>query len=107
MIVGGVTGLTIHFASKLMTDVLRLDNPSEELRGRTLRSYREEKQARKDQKDPLGKLIRETVEAHETLSPVEDHMRDWVKNEQDRGRSNGMIPNTILEEDDDSSEAGF
>lgn len=107
MIVGAATGLTIHFASRLITDILRLDHPFEEPRGRTLQSYRAEKQERQDKKDPLAKLIRETVEAQETLPPVKDELRDWVKREQSRGRRNGMIPNTILEEDDDTSEAGF
>ena len=107
MIIGAVTGLTIHFASRVISDVLRLSHPSEEPRGRTLQTYRAEKQARKEKQDPLGQLIRETVVAQETLPPVKEDMRDWVKREQDRGRNSGMIPNTILEEDDDSSEAGF
>ena len=56
----------------------------------------------------MGKLIRESVETQIALPPAKDEMLnwDWVKRESDRGRNNGMIPNTILEEDD-SSEAGF
>ena len=103
-----MTGLTIHLASRFITNILRLDSPLEEPRRRTLESYRAEKQERKDEKDPLGKLIHETVEVQDALPSVKDEMRDWIKREQDRGSNNSMIPNTILEEDDDdSSEVGF
>lgn len=108
MIVGAVTGLLIHYASRFITNITGLDHPFEEPRGRTLESYRADKQERKDKQDPLGKFIRDTVKAQDDLSPMRGGMRDWVKREQDRGRNNGMIPNTILEEeDDDSSDAGF
>ena len=106
VVVGAVTGLTIHGASKFIIALLRLDHPLEEPRGRTLESSRADKEGKRAKKDPLGQLIRESVEAQNEPVPVKDEMLDWIKREQGRGRNNGMIPNTILEEDD-SSESGL
>lgn len=108
VIIGAVTGLIIQFAVRIVTGILGLDHPFEEPRGRSLESYRAKTTERRDKEDPLGKLVRESVETHQNFPPVKDEMLDWdwVKREQDRGRNNGMIPNTILEEED-SSEVGF
>ena len=105
VVIGAGTGLTLHFASNFTTAILGLDHPLEEPRGRSLGSYPTEKQEIR-QRDASGNLIRESVEVQSDLPPTKGEMLDWVKREQDRGRNNGMIPNTILEEDD-SSEAGL
>lgn len=106
VVVGAVTGLTIYGASKFIIAILRLDHPLDKPRGRTLESYRADKEERRAKRDPLGELIRESVEAQNKSSSAKDEMLDWVKREQGRGRNNGMIPNTILEEDD-TSESGL
>lgn len=66
-----------------------------------------EKQAKKG---PLRKLLLPGRTRLKSDVAVKNELQDWQIGNEERGRgrngSNGLIPNTILEEDD-SSEVGF
>ena len=78
--------------------MLKLDSLPEEQRGRTLASYRAEKQEEHDAKSPIM-ILRPSNEGLQKNDPRlrEDYM-NWSSSKQDRGRGGNKF-NTILEED--------
>ena len=102
VVVGAVAGVTIYGASMFATAVFGLDNPLEKPRGRTLELGRADNDRKRLKEDPSGDFLHESVEVLNKPPPMKDEMLDWIKREQGRGRNNGMIPNTILEEEDSS-----
>ena len=97
VLVGVITGTSLHYVYSFISSLLDLEGQPEEHRGRTLASYRREKQQKAD--DPLVKV--ETRGGGLPMSDVtpKEEYRDWEWSKQDRGkRRNGLI-NTILEED--------
>ncbi len=106
VVVGVVTGVTIHGVSKVAIALFGLDRPLEKPWGKASDLLRPDHKGKKVRKDPVGDLIRESIEVKSKPPPINDEMLDWIKREQGRERNSGMIPNTILEEDD-SSESGL
>ncbi|KAF6223482.1 hypothetical protein HO133_000325 [Letharia lupina] len=100
-LVGLVTGTSLHYVSGFITSILNLDSLPEQQRGRTLASYRAEKQERRDAKDPIMELRQkdEGLQGND-LRLREDYM-NWSLSKQGRGRG-GPRFNTILEEEDTS-----
>ncbi len=107
MLVGILTGTSIHYAFSFVLSVLDLDGRAEKQRGRTLSMYRAEKQRRLEEKDPLMKLQRKSGWSIEA-GALRRGLGDREKPKGNRGRSGSrLVPNTILEEDsieDGSSE---
>ena len=109
MVVGILTGTSLHYVSGFMVSVLRLEVQSQANQGgRSLANYRAEKLEREVKKeDPLEKLVRESKALPRDDSALANELKDWQWAKEKRGRSrNGSMPNTILEEED-SSEGGL
>jgi len=100
-----LTGTSLHYASAFLTSIFNLESTHEELRGRSLSSYRAEKQGRSEGDSlPMAKQRGTLPIADGNLI---DEYVSWKGLNKDRGRhKNGLIPNTILEEED-STEDGF
>ncbi|KAL9640177.1 MAG: hypothetical protein Q9164_000445 [Protoblastenia rupestris] len=94
--VGVLTGTSLHFVSSFTISILRLEaQPEEDERGRTLAKYRAEK------------LVGGNRTTPENDSALMNGLKDWRWAKEERGRpTKGLIPNTILEEED-SSEGSF
>ncbi|KAL9129130.1 MAG: hypothetical protein Q9217_002340 [Psora testacea] len=109
LIVGALTGTSLHYISDFTISILHLKaDPQQEERGRSLAKYRANKRELKEQDAPLRKLIRKNKITPQDDGVLLNELKDWewlAKEERGRPR-NGLIPNTILEEED-SSEGGF
>jgi hypothetical protein len=100
--IGVLTGTSLHYASGFLVSLLDLESRHEEPRGRSLSSYRAEKEAR----DSVLK-----VKQRGSLPVADGNLKEkyvgWERSNKDRGRhKNGLIHNTILEEED-STDGGF
>lgn len=105
VLVGGLTGFSLHYVSAFFVSILNLESHPNEYRGRTLASYRAERQARKDTRDPLRKLEQRS-DLSKDIDTLKDEHAAWERLKKIRGRTGGqLVPNTILEEDsmDDGS----
>lgn len=103
--VGVLTGTSLHYASAFLMSLLNLDSRHGEPRGRSLSSYRAEKRRRLG-RDSLPK-VKQTGILPIGDGNLKEEIVGWKRSNEDRGRHrNGLIPNTILEEED-STEDGF
>ncbi|KAI4131180.1 MAG: hypothetical protein LQ338_001385 [Usnochroma carphineum] len=104
LLVGVVTGATLHYASAFLIALMNLESqPEEEPRGRTMASYRAER------KDKLQHETRPPPRPPVSTSPrIESTFKDKFSNfrERDTYSERSLLTSTILEEDD-SSDAGF
>ena len=87
--------------SGFIISILDLDCSPEEQRGRTLASYRAEKQESRDGKDPIMKLRQKDEGLQRNDLGMREDYRNWNSSKQDRGQSGNRF-NTILEEEDTS-----
>ena len=132
MLVGVVTGTSLHYVSGFIVSVLDLEGRVEEARGRTLASYREEKRE-KQKNDPALKpgyyglkgtrgndvkaerrdpdfhqnpLSLPKLRSRRDKDLLKEEPMDFEWSKPGRGRAkNDLVPNTILEED--STEDGY
>lgn len=100
-LVGILTGTSLHYISGFIISALNLDSSPEGQRGRTLASYRAEKQARRDAKDPITNLRQKDDGLRRKDLRVREEYMNWNSSKQDRGRGGNRF-NTILEEEDTS-----
>ena len=107
VIVGAVTGTSLHFVSTSLISIFNLENPPLPLskyedsnNGQSL----DGNEGKEGDSIEANRRINNDTTRDISLEGRRLADWDWVKQEQERGR-NGMIPNTILEEDD-SSEIG-
>lgn len=100
-LVGVITGTSLHYVSGFIISILNLDSSPEEQRGRTLASYRAEKQERLGVKDPILRLGQkdETIQRND-VELRKDYV-SWYSSQQNQGRRENRF-NTILEEEDSS-----
>jgi hypothetical protein len=99
VLIGVLTGTSLHYVSGFMLSLLDLKSQPEEQRGRTLASFRRDKQRRME--DPLT-----TFEPRvgglpmNDITPNDEYVeRDWSNQGRVKGRNGLIPPNTILEED--------
>ncbi|KAK3169451.1 hypothetical protein OEA41_008834 [Lepraria neglecta] len=105
VLIGVLTGTSLHYASGFIISVLNLESQREEPRGRTLASFRRNKQ-RKMEDPPLKLEPKFGGLPMIDLTPKEEYMEwEWSKQGRGKGRNGLIPPNTILEED--STEDGF
>ena len=97
VLVGAITGTSVHYVYSFISTMLDLEDQPEEHRGRTLASHRRERQQKAD--DPLVKV--ETRGGGLPMSDVtpKEEYRDWEWSKQSRGKKKNGFINTILEED--------
>ena len=97
VLIGILTGTSLHYVSRFIILLLGLESRPEEQRGRTLASYRKEKQQRLD--NMLLKVeTRGGRRPVNDVTPTEEYV-DWDRLKKGRSeRGDGLI-NTILEED--------
>lgn len=110
IVVGALTGTSLHYFSTFVITALQLERTREEKPGRSVAPYRAEKVEKQAKKGPLRKLLLPGRTRLKSDVAVKNELQDWQIGNEERGRGrngrNGLIPNTILEEDD-SSEVGF
>ncbi|KAL8675967.1 MAG: hypothetical protein Q9186_007464 [Xanthomendoza sp. 1 TL-2023] len=106
MLVGVVTGTSLHYASGMLAALLRLEKrPQEEPRGRTMASYRAER-TRKLQLKAISRSIPELATPPKIIDTTStDDFANLLEREKQSGRRS-LLTSTILEEDD-SSDGGF
>ncbi|KAI9881353.1 MAG: hypothetical protein M1830_003360 [Pleopsidium flavum] len=94
-LVGAVTGLVLHLSSSFVATTLSLDAVTEE-QGRTVASYRAEKQR--------AKLSIPRIGAQRKIDrSLKTDYADWLGKDKGQGRK-GLLSTTILEENDDSED---
>lgn len=98
--VGAVTGLILHLSSPVVLTTLRLDAVSEE-RGRTIASYRAEKQRKQKQKQQGQQGMAPVGDYRTTDRSLQSQYTDWLEKDGGQGKR-GLLSTTILEENDDS-----
>ena len=97
-----MTGAALHYSSGFVITVLKLDQAPAQP-GRTLATYRAEKQKKQAAK---VKLTMPVVGAPmKRDGPLKEEYSDWFR--QDKGQAKKGLLSTIILEEDDSSEAGF
>ena len=106
--IGALTGTSLHYITSCMISILHLESQPEEEEGeRSLAEYRARKQEIKEKEDPLREVTRKSLTLPKTDAILANDLKNWGWKKEERGRSrNGLIPNTILEEED-SSEQDF
>ena len=108
IVIGAVTGTGLHYMTGFIVSLLHLaPEPAEEPElERSLPTYREDRRERTADIDVSAKLVHDASLAR-NQTPAARQLKDWEWSREERGRSrSGLIPNTILEEDD-SSEYGL
>ena len=97
VLVGAITGTSVHYVYGFISSILDLEGQPEEHRGRTLASHRRERQQKAE--DLLVKV--ETRGGGLPMSDVtpKEEYRDWEWSKQSRGKKRDGLINTILEED--------
>ena len=102
--IGSTAGTILYCFSAAIFDILGMNAaPESQPRGRTLASYRAEKQAKQARQARFPPLS-SGLKSPQVDGALRDDYSDWLK--QGRTGTTGLLSTTILEEDD-SSEAGF
>ena len=104
MLVGVLTGTSLHYVSAFIKSVLNLERPSEEQRGRTLASNSVVKQQRSEQRNPSPKLKHYSTFEIRSNTLIGE-AKYWEALIEKGGSGGRTVQNTILEED--STEDGF
>lgn len=101
VLLGALTGTSLHYASAFLTTLFAMDNRHEEPRGRRLSSYRGEKQGSLE-KDSAPSVTQTRMSSS---GDGREHS-GWKRSNKGRGsHRNGLIPNTILEEVDSTDDS--
>lgn len=108
MLVGALIGITLHYLSRFMISILRLDIQP---RVRSIKDFSPKGHWPQHSEQIQGQdALRDAVSSKTRLASGSDLSNDltgWDLAQENRGRPrSGLIPNTILEEDD-SSDDGF
>lgn len=99
ILIGVLTGIGVHYVSGFAISVLSLESHMSEQRGRTLTSYRAEKQSRLEQGNPLMELKQQNGLLVDNGGLNGEYV-EWERPKKDRGRAGSrLVPNIILEED--------
>lgn len=91
-------GLIIHLSSSIVLSTLKLDAVTEE-HGRTIASYRAEKQSKQEQK--AKQRMPQVGDYRTTDRSLDGQYTDWLEKDGGQGKK-GLLSTTILEENDDS-----
>lgn len=91
-------GLILHLSSSIVLTTLKLDAGTEE-HGRTLASYRAEKQRKQEQK--AKQRMPRVGDYRTTDRSLSGQYTDWLEKDGGQGKK-GLLSTTILEENDDS-----
>ena len=100
-LVGIVTGMSLHYVSAFIISILSLESPPEKPRGRTLASYRAEKQKRWNVNHSVMKLRQIDGGPKRNEFHSEEDCTNKGSAKPNR-RPGGSRFNTILEEEDSS-----
>lgn len=90
--------MILHLSSSVVLTTLKLDAVTEE-HGRTIASYRAEKQRKQKQKLQQG--LARVGDYQTTNGSLKGQYRDWLEKDGGQGKR-GLLSTTILEENDDS-----
>ena len=102
---GVATGTGLHYASGFMTSTLNLESQPGEGIPRSLTDYRAARRKKQQKSAKPSELPK--VEMHQPRNGgLKSEYDDWLKQDMVQQSKKGLIPSTILEEDD-SSDNGF
>ncbi|KAI4247060.1 MAG: hypothetical protein L6R40_001725 [Gallowayella cf. fulva] len=103
MLLGVLTGTTLHYASKTLAALLNLESrPHEEPRGRTMASYRAER-TKKLQRKAISRSITQAATAPKMVDTTSADDFAHLLERQKRSGRRSLLISTILEEDDSSN----
>ena len=105
-LVGIVTGTGLHYASGFMASVLNIDSRAEERQVRSVAEYRAKRQEKRKKEARSPVLPEIGLSQPKPGGAMREEYSEWLKQNKGVRRKKGVIPSTILEEDD-SSEDGF
>ena len=104
--IGILTGVVLHYVSAYGFAALNLERQSVKQIGKSVASYRAEKQMKAERKDPSWKLKPQYGFPEDGNGGLSSGYVERERAKQDRGRMGPrLVPNTILEED--STDDGF
>lgn len=97
-LVGLFAGISLQYASNSISEILQLDSAPAEWEGKSLELHHTTRRAKCETEDPLRTFVQDVDGPSKSQGATQDIR--WTKG---RGRCRrGLIPNTILEEDDSS-----
>ena len=101
-----MTGTGLHYGTGLIASFLRLERHPEEEGRRSLTEYRAAR--RKKQERSLRSPALQKIEMHQPRigGGLKTEYDEWLRQDKTQQSKKGLIPSTILEEDD-SSDNGF
>ena len=101
-----VTGILLHYSSRILNSVLDLDDEEREPQPVTTPATFRKEQEEKRSKRAQGSLLQNGMQTRLDNVPMEEYS-DWMKLDSSNPKSPiGLMSTTILEEDD-SSDAGL
>lgn len=82
--------------------MLEIDSHAEERQAKSLAEYRMERQKRIEEESHSPALPEISLSQPKIGGAMKDEYADWLKQDKSLQRKKGLIPSTILEEDDSS-----
>ena len=104
-LVGILTGTSLHYASGFIASVLKIDSRAEEGQAKSLAEYRAERQEKLENEARSLALPQVALTQPKPGGAMKDEYGDRLKQDKGQQRKKGIIPSTILEEDDSSEDA--
>jgi len=103
-LVGIATGTGLHYASGFIASVLKINIRAEERQARSIAEYRASRQEQLEKEARSPMLPQVTLSQPKVGGAMKEEYRDWLRQDKGLQGKKGLIPSTILEEDDSSDE---
>lgn len=100
-----LTGTCLHYASGFMASILNIGSRPEET-NRSLAEYRAARRRKDEKRAKSPALPKVKMDQPYIGGGLKDEYEEWLKQGINRQSKKGLVPSTILEEDD-SSEDGL
>jgi hypothetical protein len=103
-LVGIATGTGLHYASGFIASVLKINIRAEERQARSIAEYRASRQEQLEKEARSPMLPQVTLSQPKMGGAMKEEYSDWLRQDKGLQGKKGLIPSTILEEDDSSDE---
>jgi len=101
-LVGLVTGTGLHYASGFIASVLKIDSRAEERQARSIAEYRARRQEQLEKEARSPMLPQVALSQPQVGGAMKEEYHEWLRQDKGLQGKKGLIPSTILEEDDSS-----
>ena len=100
------TGIGLHYGTGFMASFLNIERRPEDEMRRSLTGYRATRRTRDERDAKSPELPKVEMNQPRTGGGLKSEYDEWLKQDKAQQSKRGLIPSTILEEDD-SSDNGF